>query len=133
MKRKISFVLIASLFAAASAFAQAKPAVWKEMKSFHYFMSTSFHPSEEGNLAPLKQKADSMLTVAKQWQASPIPDTYKPTETKDALQKLVAACEDLKASVTANAADDELKRKIAKAHDVFHTIVKECKKEEEHH
>jgi hypothetical protein len=133
MKRKIQLLAVTLLTIITAAVAQTKPAVWAEMKTFHSFMSTTFHPSEEGNLAPLKQKADSMLIAAKQWQASAIPDTYKPKETRQALKQLVKACKGIKGAVAAKATDDELKKKIAAAHDVFHTIVKECKKEEENH
>jgi hypothetical protein len=91
-------------------------------------MSASFHPTEEGNFAPLKERADSLFTAAKQWQASAIPAEYKTKETKTALKQLVKVCKDIKKAVTANAGDEELKKKITGAHDVFHTIVKDCKK-----
>lgn len=133
MKKKIQMLLLSLLITVTATFAQAKPAVWTEMKVFHSLMSSSFHPSEEGNLAPLKQKADSMFIAAKQWQASPVPETYKPKETKKALKQLVKECKSIKNAVTANATDEELKKKVAAAHDVFHTIVKECKKDEEAH
>ncbi|MGF2410920.1 hypothetical protein [Ferruginibacter sp.] len=133
MKKKIQLLALALFIFITATIAQNKPAAWAEMKAFHSLMSTSFHPSEEGNLTPLKQQADSMFIAAKQWQASPIPDTYKPKETKKALKQLVKECKGIKNAVAANAADDELKKKIAAAHDVFHTIVKECKKEEEAH
>ncbi len=133
MKKKIQLLAVALLTIITATVAQTKPAAWVEMKIFHSFMSTTFHPSEEGNLAPLKQKADSMFIAAKQWQASAIPDTYKPKETTKALKQLVKECKGIKNAVAANATDDELKKKIATAHDVFHTIVNECKKEEENH
>jgi hypothetical protein len=133
MKKKIQLLTLAFLAFATATIAQAQPAAWAEMKMFHSLMSSSFHPSEEGNLAPLKQKADSMLVAAKLWQASSIPDAYKRKETKKALKQLVKECKAIKTAVAANASDDTLKKNIAAAHDVFHTIVKECKKEEEAH
>ena len=40
---------------------------WKEMQNFHSLISATFHPSEEGNLKPLKAKSDSLLLAAKTW------------------------------------------------------------------
>ena len=133
MNKKIKLSILAVLVTVTSAFAQATPAVWAEMKNFHHFMSSTFHPAEEGNLAPLKEKSDSLLIAAKQWQASSIPATYKTAETKEALKKLVQLCTKLKVSVAKHVSDDELKKQITAAHDIFHTINKECKKEEEKH
>ena len=133
MKQKIRLTVLALIAFVTALTAQTKPAPWAEMKAFHHLMSNTFHPVEDGNFAPLKEKADSMLVAAKQWQAASIPDEYKPAETKKALKKLVKECKGIKKAVAANASDDELKKKITVAHDVFHTIVKECKKEEETH
>jgi len=36
-----------------------------------------------------------------------------------------------KKSVAKNETDDVLKKQIADAHDIFHTIAKECRKEDE--
>jgi hypothetical protein len=132
MKQKIRLTVLALVAFVTTSFAQTKPAPWPEMKNFHHFMSTTFHPAEEGNFAPLKEKADSMLTAAKQWQAAAIPAGFKPKETKAALDKLVKQCTAIKEAVTTNAAEAELKKQITAAHDVFHTIVKECRDEEKH-
>lgn len=127
MKLKLTALAIVAFVAAVSA--QTKPAPWPQLKNFHHFMSTSFHPAEEGNFAPLKQKADSMLIAAKDWQAAAIPAGFKPKETKEALVKLVKQCTEIKAAVDNKASDAELKKQITAAHDVFHTIVKECRDE----
>lgn len=131
MKRKIKLTAIAILLTATSIFAQSNKAAWAEIKNFHHFMSGTFHPSEEGNLAPLREKADSMLIAAKQWQASAIPSNYKTDDTKKALKKLVQQCVLIKKSVAKKATDDVLKKQISDAHDIFHVIVKECRKEDE--
>lgn len=129
MKKSIQIVLI--LFLSVIGFAQTKKAAWPEMKTFHSFMAATFHPSEDGNLAPLKQKADSLAVVAKMWQASAIPSNYKPAETKSALENLVAKTIDINNAVAANKSDADLKKLIADAHDIFHHIAGECKKADE--
>ena len=126
MKKSIQIVFI--LFLSATGFAQTKKAAWPEMKTFHSLMAATFHPSEDGNLAPLKQKADSLAIVAKMWQASAIPSNYKPVETKSALENLVAKTTDINNAVAANKSDADLKKLIAEAHDIFHHIAGECKK-----
>ena len=107
--------------------AQNSTAPWPELKAFHTFMAATFHPTEEGNFKPLRQKADSLLLAAKAWQASVIPTDYKPELTKKTLKKLVKQCEEINDAVKANAADIKLKALITEAHEIFHTIVEKCR------
>lgn len=129
MIKKLKLFALMLLAFAGTALAQKKATTpeWPEMKKFHSFMSTTFHPAEEGNLAPLRAKADSLVSSSKAWQASPIAANYKPLETKAALTKLVAQCEKIKKAVNDKATDDQLKVLITDAHDIFHTIVGECR------
>ena len=53
--------------------------------------------------------------------------------TPEILKELVAKCVDLEKSVKAKSSDDELKAKIASAHETFHMIVEKCQKHEEGH
>lgn len=133
MKSIIKLAVILFAMVPAVAFAQEKKPVWAELKNFHSFMSSTFHPAEENNLQPLKEKAVDMLAAAKQWQASEIPSSFKPKETKIQLEKLVKYCTGIVESVSAGANDATLKTMITEAHDVFHTIVGECRNVEEKH
>ena len=112
--------------AAAAGTAQTKTPEWKEQTQFHGVMSRSFHPTEEGNFAPLKQKVDSLVMVAKLWNASVIPAGYKPKETKETLNKLVIRCTAVQSAVKENKPDSDLKKLITEAHETFHKIVEEC-------
>ena len=100
---------------------------WKEMSNFHTLMSTSFHPSEEGNLKPVKAKSDSLLMAAKLWKASNVPAGYKPKETSETLVKLVKQLSELNTAVKAGKNDAALKGMIKEAHEIFHDIVEKCK------
>lgn len=131
MRTKTLWLAIFLLVITPAVFAQNNKPVWKELKTFHGFMSSSFHPAEEGNFLPLKQKADSLLMAAKNWQASPIPVDFKPAETKAALEKLVIKCTAVKQAVDGKVSNEILMKHITEAHDVFHTIVGECRKTEE--
>ena len=128
MKKTIQSAILMMAFLPAICFAQAKKATWPEMKKFHSFMAATFHPAEEGNLAPLKAKADSLYITAQLWQASAIPSNFKPEETAKTLAKLVKQCANIKKAVGGNLADSALKAMITEAHEIFHTIVGECRK-----
>ncbi len=129
--KKIALFLLATVIFAGAGFAQTQKtatAVWPEMKAFHELMSSTFHPAEEGNFAPLKEKAPQLYRAAKVWFASEIPSTFKATETKATLEKLMIQCHDIWYQIDKKATDDKLKQMITEAHDTFHKIVGECKK-----
>ena len=96
MKRVSQLAILIIALLPVFGFAQTKSAMWPEMKTFHSYMASTFHPAEEGNLKPLREKADSLYNAAKNWQASAIPSNYKPTETAAALKKLVKQCASIK-------------------------------------
>ena len=100
---------------------------WKEMQNFHSLISATFHPSEEGNLKPLKAKSDSLLSAAKIWKAAKVPSGFKPAETAETLTKLVKQCELVSISVKAKKDDVTLKAKIKEAHDIFHSVAEKCR------
>lgn len=128
MKKKFPLLVCLLALLAGNSFSQQKKAAWPEMKTFHSFMAATFHPAEDGNLNPLRAKADSLYIVAKLWQASSIPSTFKPVETTAALKKLASQCAGIKKSVDAKANDKDLTERITAAHDTFHTLAGECRK-----
>jgi hypothetical protein len=130
MKKVYQLALALFAFLPATSFAQETKAAWPEMKAFHSFMSSTFHPAEEGNFAPLKEKANDLFEAARVWQKSAIPDNFKPVETKAALKKLVVKCGAVRKAVEAKQPDEVLNRLITEAHDIFHTIAGECRQTE---
>lgn len=127
MKKAIQLAVMLLAFLPAISFAQSERATWPEMKNFHTYMSSTFHPAEENNLAPLREKSALLFEAAKAWQKSEIPADFKPVETKAALKKLVIQCGAVRKGVEANLSDEKLKTLITEAHDIFHTIVGECR------
>ena len=103
-------------------------AQWKEMEDFHTVMSTTFHPSEEDNLQPLKEKAVDLLSKAKVWQKSVAPEGYNGSVTKPILKRLVQQCKVIKEAVEKGSPDTVLKAMIAEAHEIFHEIKEKCQK-----
>jgi len=131
MKKVFQLAILTMALFPVIGIAQTKSAAWPEMKTFHSYMAATFHPAEEGNLQPLREKADSLYNAAKNWQASAIPSNYKPTETTAALKKLVKQCASIKKYVDAKMGDKDLTHEITEAHEIFHNIAGECKKADE--
>lgn len=104
----------------------AQEAKWTEMENFHSVMSVTFHPAEDNNLKPLKEKAVDLVSKAKAWQSATAPEGYNGTVTKPILKKLVKQCKLIDEAVKANKSDVELKTMITKAHDIFHEIKEKC-------
>ena len=130
MKKLITlFAFVAFALVPACSFAQGTG--WAPMKTFHNYMAATFHPAEDGDFAPLKAKVDSMYYAAKNWSAAPVPSTFKERETKEELGKLVAKISDIQYAVKNNAEDKELYTMISDAHDIFHKISGECRKDHE--
>jgi hypothetical protein len=127
-KYKKIISLLVFTFLCLFSFAQ-KQADWKEMHDFHAVMSKTFHPAEENNLKPLKQQADSIVSVAKAWQTSIVPVGFNGGVTKPILEKLVKQTEIVQTAVKQNKSDAELKKLITEAHDIFHEIMEKCRDE----
>jgi len=111
----------------AMSIAQQKGKTWAEQENFHTFMSSTFHPAEDGNFQPLREKANDMLAAAQKWASSDIPGDYDTDKTKAELHTLVKLVNGLADAVHANADDTKLLPLITSAHDSFHRIVGECK------
>jgi hypothetical protein len=112
--------------------AQASAKDWKELKAFHSVMAATFHPSEEGNLQPIKERSGEMVEKAKALAASKVPDEFNKPEMLKAIQELVFGSEKLDAMIKAKATDEEITKYLSGLHDIFHTIVGLCKPGDKH-
>lgn len=126
--KKIALILIALVGITTGANAQG----WKELSNFHHYMSDTFHPAENGDYKPLREKADSLYLSAVAWQLAPIPADYKEKETKETLAKLVGEVKAIAEAIKKGIDDKALFTMINNAHDTFHKIVGECKKDDGH-
>ena len=142
MKQATKYFMIIALLTgfAMSAYAQSEakaPAKasakdWKELKAFHSVMAATFHPSEEGNLQPIKERSGEMVEKAKALAASKVPDDFNKPEMLKAIQELVTGSEKLDAMIKAKVSDQEITKYLNGLHDVFHTIVGLCKPGDKH-
>lgn len=106
--------------------AQIEKDTWPELKDFHRVMSQVFHPSEKGNLDPLKNRSGELLAKAILLKNSTPPLPLQKEEISKALIKLVKQCDELDKLKSKNAKTEVLTKKIAEAHDTFHIIQGLC-------
>lgn len=124
---KIKLFLLMLVFSLVAFAGFSQEATWLEMEKFHSVMSVSFHPAEDNNLKPVREKASDLLTKAKEWQSSAAPKGFNGTVTTPILKRLVKQCRLIDVAVKKNKSDAELKKMITKAHDIFHEIKEKCR------
>lgn len=127
----LAFIALITL-TANSVMAQSKMQDWKELKEFHKVMSQTFHPSEEGNLEPIKSRIGEMVQKADALKASAIPAYFNNKKVKKAVAQLAKDSKKLQAKIAAGATDAEITTSLTKLHDVFHKIVGLCSETEDH-
>lgn len=121
MKHILAILL---LMVCTTSFSQKKE--WKEMHDFHAVIGKLFHPAEENKLQPTRDSASLLLTQAKLWQKSVVPEGYNAAVTKPILKKLVSRCTVLVKAVKQKQTDEELKALITGVHETFHEIMEKC-------
>lgn len=95
----------------------------KNLDGFHAIMSSTFHPAEEGNLTPLKEKAAVMAENAATWAKAELPAGMKGKGVEAILKNLADGSKNLAGMVKSNASDQALTDAITKLHDVFHSVM----------
>ena len=114
-------------FSSNTANAQDEPE-WKEMEAFHQVMSQTWHPIEEGNYAPIRERSAEMMAAAEAWKKSEIPAQFKAVkDIKKKLKELATETKELNKEIAKGITDEELKEEMAEMHDLFHDIVGLCK------
>ena len=105
---------------------------WQALKDFHKVMSQTFHPSEEGNLNPIKDRSGEMVLKANLLAKSTIPAEFNSKEVVQATKELATESKKLDAMIKAKAGDDKIKVALEKLHDIFHKIIGLCSNEDNH-
>lgn len=105
---------------------------WPELTAFHKVMAQTFHPSEEGDLNPIKKRSGEMLEKAVTLEKSEMPDAYNKKSVKDALKELREGAEKLNKMVKEKADDASLTKALSDLHDVFHKVAGACQHDEQH-
>lgn len=129
MNKKI-VLLIAILLSTVYSFGQAKMSDWAELKAYHTVISQTFHPSEEGNLAPIKSRAQELSAAAHKLSGSAIPASFNNDKVKAAVAKLEKESDRVYTMVAAKETDERIKKQLGAVHDAFHEIVGLCRKDD---
>ena len=101
---------------------------WKELNTFHEVMAETFHPSEEGNLKPIRERSGEFLASAKALQSGKIPTLFNTPEVKKSIDDLVKGATMLHQMVLRKTDDKSITKKLGELHDTFHTIQGLCRK-----
>jgi hypothetical protein len=105
---------------------------WPELAAFHTVMSQTFHPSEEGNLAPIREKIGEFVKKAEVLAASTVPPEFNNDKIKTALTELSGGSHELQAMIEKKDSDEAITKKLAHLHAVFHEIVEYCRMDDAH-
>jgi hypothetical protein len=106
---------------------------WKELEDFHRVMAETFHPLEEGDLKPIRARAEELAKKASAWAKSTPPKRFAGANVKEKLAKLDADSHALAKLVAANGGDEEIKKALTALHDEFHEIAERCHHAQESH
>lgn len=123
-------LILCCLFAVAiSAKAQSTFDNWPELKAFHSVMSATFHPAEEGNLKPIKERSTELAAKAARMQNSLVPKVYGTPAIKASMKKLSLQSKALEQTVKRKSKDEVILKQLTALHDRFHEIVGLCRDE----
>ena len=126
MKHFKLFLVFALIFVVNAVSAQSTFDKWPAIKEFHEVMSETFHPAEEGNLAPIKARSEEMMNKAAQLLKSEIPLEFTTDAIIASAERLQIRSKALNKLVKSKAADATIVKSITDLHDTFHEIVGLC-------
>ena len=122
--KSLAFVVV--LFLANSINAQSVTEKWPAIKTFHGVMSQTFHPAEEGNLAPIKARSMEMVEKAEALLKSEIPAEYRTAKIMASAERIQIKSKALHKMILTGATDADITAKLSELHDTFHEIVGLC-------
>ena len=99
---------------------------WTALKDFHLVMAQTFHPAEEGNYKPIRERSAEMLAKATLLKSAAIPASFNNQEVKNAIAQLVSGAADLDKSIRKKGKDAVVMKKLTALHDTFHVIQGLC-------
>lgn len=105
---------------------------WKELKDFHAVISKTFHPAEEGNFKPIRERSTELNDKAEKLSASKIPADLNRPEVVVAVKELNTKTKELDVLIKAKGSDEKVNTLLTSVHDSFHKIVGLCSHDEHH-
>ena len=126
MKHLKTFLVLAFIVVGNSVSAQSTFDKWPAIKEFHEVMSQTFHPAEEGNLAPIKARSEEMMNKAAMLLKSDIPTEFRTDAILASAEQLQLRSKAMHKLVLSNGTDSAIVKSITDLHDTFHGIVGLC-------
>jgi hypothetical protein len=114
------------LFALNTLSAQSTFDKWPAIKEFHEVMSQTFHPSEEGNLQPIKTRSEELMNKAVALSKADTPAEFKTKAVQTSVEKLQFKSKVLNRMILSKAPDADITKALSELHDIFHEIVGLC-------
>jgi hypothetical protein len=99
---------------------------WPAIKNFHEVISQTFHPSEEGNLMPIKERSGEMVAKANALSSENIPGEFKNEKILASIEKLKEKSTSVDKLVKEKGSDTDITKSLVDVHDEFHNIVGLC-------
>ena len=126
--QKILIVFFFLMLTAVAAQSQSIFSKWPALDEYHSVMAGTFHPSEDGNLEPIKKRSGELSSKASLVAKSKIPAEFDSKAIRKAVKRLSKDSKALDKLVQSKvASDDQITKSLAALHDVFHEIVGLCK------
>lgn len=126
MRNLKTFAIFALLFIANSMSAQSTFNRWPALKDFHEVMSETFHPAEEGNYFPIKNRSEELITKGTLLLTTDIPAEFRTNTILSSAERIQLQSKALNRLVLTRATNAELLKSITELHDTFHEIVGLC-------
>lgn len=123
IKYLFAFLLMLGLTQVVSA---QKKTGWDELDAYHTVMAQTFHPAEEGNLKPLRERSTELAEKAKALKTSAIPTQYQKDGVKGTIKLLAKESKAIDKFVKTKPSDADLTKSITALHDRFHQVMEEC-------
>lgn len=108
MKKIASLIVLFVLLATAGLKAQDRFANWPALGTFHTVMSATFHPSEKGDLNPLRERSAELAKKASDLNKLIVPEEFKKPALKKALNLLAVETKALNKLIKKNSSDSVL-------------------------
>ncbi|GGC65680.1 hypothetical protein GCM10011387_19090 [Pedobacter quisquiliarum] len=113
--------------------AQDKFAAWPALAEFHTVMSATFHPAEEGDFDPVKQRSGELVDKAASLGKSVVPAQFDKPAIRTALKQLKTKTAALNKIVLKKAKNEKINTALVSVHDTFHEIVGLCTEDKDSH
>lgn len=129
MKHLKTFLVLTFIFVVNTVSSQSTFEKWPAIKEFLGLMSQTFHPTEEGDSAPIKARFEKIMTKATQVLKSDIPAAFKNDAIVSAAWRLESKSTALNQLVTSGATNEFIFKSLSDLHETFHEIVGLCSEE----